>query len=358
MVKNLHQTPLSANNRQIAPARANALIADRDLRRVTLAVDHRDRPLQLQLWSPSAVDGDLRRHWLVLMPGLGGSPDHFRWLGRSLSRRGYSVLVLEHPGSDALAVQALLEGRLPPPGAEVIPDRLLDLQAVLAARENGELALPGERLVLAGHSLGALTALLAAGARPQEGLARRCGQDLDDLPVNNLSRLLQCQIEDVELPSFRPPDQLAAVIGLNSFGSLLWPRRLALKDSLPVFLSGGTLDLITPPLSEQVGLLRALPFHPDSRAVLVEGASHFSPIRVEGQNGTGRGDDVFQLGEELVGVQPLEVQAQLELEISQFLMDLENDRQSAHIPGGVEHLIVGDLHLHRLDQTGATRLLD
>ena len=215
LVKNLHQTPLSANNRQIAPARANALIADRDLRRVTLAVDHRDRPLQLQLWSPSAVDGDLRRHWLVLMPGLGGSPDHFRWLGRSLSRRGYSVLVLEHPGSDALAVQALLEGRLPPPGAEVIPDRLLDLQAVLAARENGELALPGERLVLAGHSLGALTALLAAGARPQEGLARRCGQDLDDLPVNNLSRLLQCQIEDVELPSFRPPDQLAAVIGLN-----------------------------------------------------------------------------------------------------------------------------------------------
>ena len=266
--------------------------------------------------------------------------------------------MLEHPGSDALAVQALLEGRLPPPGAEVIPDRLLDLQAVLAARENGELALPGERLVLAGHSLGALTALLAAGARPQEGLARRCGQDLDDLPVNNLSRLLQCQIEDVELPSFRPPDQLAAVIGLNSFGSLLWPRRLALKDSLPVFLSGGTLDLITPPLSEQVGLLRALPVHPDSRAVLVEGASHFSPIRVEGQNGTGRGDDVFQLGEELVGVQPLEVQAQLELEISQFLMDLENDRQSAHIPGGVEHLIVGDLHLHRLDQTGATRLLD
>ena len=162
----------------------------------------------------------------------------------------------------------------------------------------------------------------------------------------------------MELPSFRPPDQLAAVVGLNSFGSLLWPRRLDLKDSLPVFLSGGTLDLITPPLSEQVGLLRVLPFHPDSRAVLVEGASHFSPIRVEGQNGTGRGEDVFQLGEELVGVQPLQVQAQLELEISQFLMNLENDQLSADIPGGIEHLMVGDLHLHRLDQTGAVRLLD
>ena len=48
-------------------------------------------------------------------------------------------------------------------------DRLLDLQAVLAARDNGAFELPGERLVLAGHSLGALTALLAAGARPQKG---------------------------------------------------------------------------------------------------------------------------------------------------------------------------------------------
>ena len=121
----------------------------------------------------------------------------------------------------------------------------------------------------------------------------------------------------------------------TAFGSLLWPRRLHLKDSLPVFLSGGTLDLITPPLSEQLGLLRALPFHPDSRAVLVEGI--ILPHPRGGQNGTGRGEDVFQLGEELVGVQPLQVQAQLELEISQFLLTLENDQLSADIPGGIEH---------------------
>ena len=219
-----------------------------------------------------------RRHWLVLMPGLGGSPDHFRWLGRSLSRRGWSVLVLEHPGSDAVAVQALLEGRLPPPGAEVIPDRLLDLQAVLAARDNGEFEFSGERLVLAGHSLGALTALLAAGARPQEGLARRL-RDKIWMTFRSTTSPDCCNVRSRtwSFRPFRPPEQLAAVVGLNSFGSLLWPRRLHLKDSLPVFLSGGTLDLITPPLSEQVGLLRALPFHPDSRAVLVEGASHFSP---------------------------------------------------------------------------------
>ena len=358
LVKTLNQQPVSSLTRRPNPTEPVAMSPNRALQRLTLSVAHRDRPLQIQLWRPPISGGPQRSHWLVLMPGLGGSPDHFRWLGRALSREGWPVLLLEHPGSDALAVQALLEGRLPPPGAEVLPDRLKDLDAVLDARERGVFELPGNRLVLGGHSLGALTALLAAGAGPEAGLGRRCGQDLDDLPVSNLSRLLQCQIEDVPLPAVRPPSELAAVVGLNSFGSLLWPRRIPLAGDVAVFLSGGTLDLITPPLSEQLGLLRALPANPATRAVLVEGASHFSPVRVEGQSGSGQGEDVFQLGEELVGVQPLQVQAELEREIVRFLLDLENGRVSGSAQGGVEHLQVGDLHLHRLDQTGAARFLD
>ena len=358
LVKNLNRQPVSPASESSDPVFESDSAPDRALQRLTLSVDHRDRPLQIQLWHPLSADGPERSHWLVLMPGLGGSPDHFRWLGRGLSRHGWPVLVLEHPGSDALAVQALLEGRRPPPGAEVLPERLRDLDAVLAARERGAFELPGHRLVLGGHSLGALTALLAAGAGPEAGLGRRCGQDLDDLPISNLSRLLQCQIEDVSLPEVRPPEQLAGVVGLNSFGSLLWPRRIPLPEDVAVFLSGGTLDLITPPLSEQLGLLRSLPANPVTRAVLVEGASHFSPVRVEGQSGSGQGEDVFQLGEELVGVQPLRVQAQLESEIVRFLLDLERGRVSGSVQGGVQHLRVGDLHLHRLDQSGAARFLD
>ena len=358
LVKVLNQQPVSPSSENPETVFETDSASDRALEQLTLSVEHRGRPLQLQLWRPSSVAVPERSHWLILMPGLGGSPDHFRWLGRALSRRGWSVLVLEHPGSDALAMQALLEGRRPPPGAEVLPERLKDLDAVLAARERGVFELQGHRLVLGGHSLGALTALLAAGAGPEPGLGRRCGQDLDDLPISNLSRLLQCQIEEVSLPAVRPPAQLAAVVGLNSFGSLLWPRRVPLPEDVAVFLSGGTLDLITPPLSEQLGLLRSLPANPASRAVLVEGASHFSPVRVEGQSGSGQGDDVFQLGEELVGVQPLRVQAQLETEIVRFLLDLERGRVLGSVQGGVEHLQVGELHLHRLDQTGAARFLD
>ena len=97
-----------------------------------------------------------------------------------------------------------------------------------------------------------------------------------------------------------------------------------------------------------------------SAAVLVEGASHFSPIRVEGQDGDGKGDDLFRLGEELVGVQPLQVQALLAGEIVTFLERIEaNSMASAPTPphGGHLHRQVGDLHLHRIDTSAAAGLL-
>ena len=92
-----------------------------------------------------------------MMPGLGGDPNHFHWLARSLMQAGWPVLVLEHPGSDAAAVQGLLEGRQSFDGAAALRDRLADLAAVLEAQQRGDLNIPGTEVVLMGHSLGALT---------------------------------------------------------------------------------------------------------------------------------------------------------------------------------------------------------
>jgi len=341
-------------------ADSSAALGAREPEIQLLPVNHRERPLRLQLWRPQP-GAPAHSTWLVWMPGLGGSPDHFRWLGRALSQRGWSVLVLEHPGSDAEAVKALLDGRRPPPGAEVIPDRLRDLEAVLAARRSGTIVLPGEQLVLGGHSLGALTALLGAGARPRSGLDRRCATALDDLPLSNLSRLLQCQLAEVALPPSAentPPADLVGLIGMNSFGSLLWPRNRPLQLPVPVLFSGGSLDLITPPQSEQLGLMLALAPHPASRAVVVDGASHFSPVRVEGQAGEGQGEDLFRLGKELVGVQPLQVQTLLEDEIVAFLEQLEGSRpEAAAAQTSTLHRRIGDLQLHRLNRDAAARLL-
>ena len=341
-----------------------------------LKVPHRPQPLQLQLWKP-ADQQDKRQAWVVLMPGLGGTPDHFRWLGRLLSAKGWPVVVLEHPGSDSEAVGAWLQGRRRPPGAEVLPDRLKDLEAVLQAKAGNVLAVPGERVVLVGHSLGALTAVLATGVRPQPGLENRCRTALDDLPLSNLSRLLQCQLTSVSLPITRSPSPMAGVVGLNSFGSLLWPRHRPVRLPVPALYTGGTLDLITPPINEQLELLLATAPQSGSAAVLVQGASHFSPIRVESKpkdskptvvvdgrsqqvQPGGKNNDLFQLGEELVGVQPLQVQALLGQEIVQFLERVDRGPHGRPIPASpaLVHRQVGTLHLHRISSKGAAQLLD
>jgi len=292
-------------------------------RRVLVPVAHRPAPLPVEVWpSRDPAFGP----WVLLMPGLGGDPDQLSWLAAAVADRGWPVVVLEHPGSDGKAMKASLNGQRPPPGAESLPDRLQDLQAVLAAQRNGALGSlgPGQAgrqgVVLMGHSLGGLTALMAAGLKPERGLERRCQRALDRLPLTNLSRLLQCQIPEVPaLARLRPgtgATPLVAVVAFNSFGGLLWPRDGLEPLQVPVLLVGGSLDLITPPISEQLPPF-TLATNPRSRLVLVQGGSHFSPVRVSQQ-----GEALFQLGDELVGIEPQRVQTLLLGLTTEFLQSL------------------------------------
>ena len=278
-------------------------------RRLMLAVAHRAAPLAVEVW-PS--EDPAPTPWVLLMPGLGGDPDQLGWLASALADRGWPVVVLEHPGSDGKAMKASLDGERPPPGAESLPDRLADLQAVLLAQARGDLGRlgPGQAgqsgVVLMGHSLGAVTALLGAGLKPEEGLERRCRRALKRLLLTNPSQLLQCQIQQVPelvgLSSRAGQPPVTAVVGFNSFGALLWPGNGLEPLKVPVLLVGGSLDLITPAISEQL-----LPFtsvsDPRSRLVLIQGASHFSPVRIQQQE-----QALFQLGDDLVGVDPQRVQ--------------------------------------------------
>jgi predicted dienelactone hydrolase len=329
------------------------------LETMELLVRHRAAPIQVQAWSSlvssTSSEAPADRPWLLIMPGLGGDPEHFHWLAEDLSEAGWAVVIVEHPGSDAEAVQALLDGRQPFDGAKALRQRLLDLDAVLGAQRQGRLPVKGTNVVLVGHSLGALTALLAAGADPVPGIDRRCRASLAAIPLTNLSELLQCELADSRALKTAPLDpQPLAVVGLNSFGGLIWPRGKQTQPlEMPLLLFGGTLDLITPPLDEQIPLLQRLGHHPLSRVVVVEGASHFSPIRVESQAGSVQGDDLFQLGEELVGVNPLTVQTLITQEIIRFLEQLE----SKSPPATAGHFDGGTTRWHRLNRNEADRLI-
>jgi len=294
-LRQLHQLQLPLRQSQalsLSQTNSRAMVAQ------ALTVPHRSEPLPLEIWP---ADRPLQGPWVVLMPGLGGDGDQLSWLASGLARWGWPVVVLDHPGSDERALKASMVGLLPPPGADSLDERLADVAAVVQAQRRGALgalnAPAGAPVVLMGHSLGGLTALLAAGLQPETGLQQRCSHSLKRLPLTNLSRLLQCQLPQ-ELPPLPAGTEVAAVVAYNGFGSLLWPSFGTSRLKPPVLLVGGSLDLITPPLSEQLELF-AQQRHPRSRLVLLEGGSHFSPVRVGAQQ-----EALFQLGEDLVGISP------------------------------------------------------
>ena len=320
---------------------------------ISLNVSHRNKPLNLEVWNPSSRKKN-RKNWVLLMPGLGGDRNHFNWLARSLSHNGWAVVVLDHPGSDSLALEELVKGRLPLPGAEVIPERLNDIDTVLKAKKTGKIDISSENLVLMGHSLGALTSILATGLKIENKLENRCQEVLDNLSLTNLSSLLQCQLIDITLSERKGIENLSAIVGMNSFGSFLWQKDLDNPINVPIFFTGGTFDLVTPSIREQLGLLLAVSSSPLSRVLLIEGASHFSPIRVEGQMKQSEGKDLFNLGESIVGYHPLSVQSLLSFEIINFLEKLEEKKS---IPSNTNQT-KGDLKFHILDRTIIEKLLN
>ena len=332
------------------PQRRAAPLHDKDrplthFQRLSLVVPHRPNPLPVEIWA-SAQPGRAERPWLLLLPGLGGNADQLGWLASALAQRGWTTVALQHPGSDAAALKASLAGQRPPPGAEVLAERLADVKALLAAQRAGGLPVQGDGMVLLGHSLGGVTALLAAGLQPEPGLDRRCGRAVERLPLTNPSLLLQCQLPAAVLPPALPrPAGLRGVVLFNSFGSLLWPERGLRELRVPALLVGGSMDLVTPPLQEQLELF--LPVgDPRSRMVLVEGGSHFSPLRLP------PGDEaLFRLGSDWVGVEPEAVQGLLLGLTSDFLDSLAR----AGAPGSSQRLLYRGVTAYVLDPAVAAR---
>ncbi len=319
---------------------------------IPLYVSHRNEPIEVEVWNPSFREKN-RKNWILLMTGLGGDRNHFNWLARSLSHNGWPVVVLDHPGSDSIALEALVKGNLPLPGAEVIHDRMNDLDSVLEAKKSGKIEISEENVVLMGHSLGALTAILASGTKIDDQLRDRCQKVLDNLSLTNLSSLLQCQLIDINFSDRKKIKNLSAIVGMNSFGSFLWEKNVYNQINIPLFLTGGTFDLVTPSISEQLGLLLTVSSSPLSRVLLIEGASHFSPIRVEGQIYQSEGKDLFNLGESIVGYHPLSVQSLLAFQIIGFLEKLEEGKA---IPSKT-NITRGELKFHILDRSIIEKLV-
>ena len=104
------------------------------------------------------------------------------------------------------------------------------------------------------------------------------------------------------------------------------PKENSTGIKAPTLLIGGTYDLITPLVNEQFRVFYALN-NPLNRFLIIEGASHFSPIRIN--NSYEENNDVFKISESFIGSDPLLVQ---DLSAKFIVKFLENIRDKKITP--------------------------
>jgi predicted dienelactone hydrolase len=105
---------------------------------LNLPVTYRPLPLEVVVIRPSQqASGRL----VVISHGLWDGPESFAGWSRHLASHGYTVLLPRHPGSDRTQQQAMLSGKVPPPGPAELRLRPLDISALIDAAA-GPLGLP------------------------------------------------------------------------------------------------------------------------------------------------------------------------------------------------------------------------
>jgi len=159
--------PLRAQTGQGAGTGTGAGIGSLDLDWVDAA---RQRQVPVRLVLPHHGD---RLPLVVFSHGIGGSRRGYRWLGEHLARQGVASLHLQHVGSDRQLWSGNVfgvVGRLQDAAQDrEAVARVHDLRFALDTLLGSELAprVDATRIVAAGHSYGANTALLACGAQVQ-----------------------------------------------------------------------------------------------------------------------------------------------------------------------------------------------
>ena len=149
-------------------------------------------------------------------------------------------------------------------------------------------------------------------------------------------------VERNTIPEKNNTNKASAIIGFNSFGSLLWPTEKKSGIEIPTLLIGGTYDLITPLINEQFRVFSALN-NPSNRFLIIEGASHFSPIRIN--NSYKENNNVFKIRESFIGSDPILVQDLSAKFIVKFLKNIKDQE----IPTIIKNQRDYGLDFHFLD---------
>lgn len=234
---------------------------------------------------------------VVISHGLGSNLDSYRYLAEHLASHGMAVVTLEHEGSNAAHIEALMAGiadEVAEP--EEFINRTSDITAVLDALEEAATLDPAlkdrldfEHIGVVGQSFGGYTALALAGATFDfEYLAAQC---TDDLPSGgeggdrnfNLSLILQCRalaLEDdpvfADQNSLRD-ERIDAAIAINPIGSAIFGANGFQQIEIPTMIMTGSADVVAPTLWEQLTPFSWLQT-PNKYLLMMHQGTHFSTI--------------------------------------------------------------------------------
>ena len=240
-----------------------------------LNVSHRPQPLHIVLVQPKKKRNGLL---VVISHGLWDSPTNFIGWATHLANHGYTVLLPDHPGSNQEQQRDMLEGDGPPPSAEELLLRPLDISAAINAVDSkywGEIqGVKTDSTVVIGHSWGGITALQLAGAQSDsKKLKAKCG-DFEHA-YRTISWILQCSFQNqVDRPTQRD-QRVKSVIAISPPIGLLFSDQAAKGMQARVLLISGTRDVVVPPDPEALYPFSHSPVY-GHRLVLVYGGTHFN----------------------------------------------------------------------------------
>ena len=250
---------------------------------LTLNDTSRQRQLTVDLYKPQTWR-EGKTPVVVASHGLASNREYYRKNAKHLATYGYVVAVPQHPGSDSIYLEDMLQGyhRTVFNLNEFI-DRPLDISYVLDELERrnqtefeGRLNL--ESVGVMGHSFGGYTALAIAGAQINfERLEQDCNQIIWD---PNFSLLLQCRALKLPRQTYDFRDRrVGAIIVLNPVNRSIFGSEGLSTVQIPVLIAAGDLDLATPAAIEQI-----IPFTflstPERHLILAKGQAHVTDISI------------------------------------------------------------------------------
>ncbi len=220
----------------------------------------KNRTIPVDIYSTT---GTTQKPLVVISHGFGATRRHLQYLAQHLASYGFTVAVLEHPGSNAVAVNRVTNSSSDLSkliSAKEFIDRPQDVTFLL--NELSKLNLqPGQlqnklntnNVTVVGHSLGGYTALaLAGGKLDLDSLRKFCKNSVlfGEAPGD----WLQCAAVELKDSDIRTPLQdkrIKGTIVLNPLVGNLFGRKGLENINTPVLMLASSDDALTPALKHQ-----------------------------------------------------------------------------------------------------------